>query len=88
MGKCGIHMKLRDKTERAKRRAQNKNYGRFQNKALVREGWNEHYGGVQKWMEYTLNEHVDWLSQVTVRRWKHNCSDFSKLSCMTKNNPT
>lgn len=31
-------MKLRDKTERAKRRAQNKNYGRFQNQALVREG--------------------------------------------------
>lgn len=29
-------MKLRDKTERAERRAQNKNYERFQNKALVR----------------------------------------------------
>lgn len=28
-------MKLRDKTERAERRAQNKNYERFQNKALV-----------------------------------------------------
>lgn len=67
-------MKLRDKTERAERRAQNKNYERFQNKALV--GWNEHYGGVQKWMEYTLNKHVDWISQVTVRRWKHNYSDF------------
>lgn len=39
-------------------------------------------------MEYTLNEHVDWISQVTVRRWKHNYSDFSKLSCMTESNPT
>lgn len=30
-------MKLREKTERAERRAQNKNYEKFQNRALVRE---------------------------------------------------
>lgn len=81
-------MKLRDKNEWAERRAQNKNYKKFQNKALVREGWNKHCGAAQRCMECTLNEHVDWISQVTVRRWKHNYSDFSKLSCMTGNNPT
>lgn len=30
-------MKIRDKTEQSERRAQNKKYEKFQNKALVRE---------------------------------------------------